>query len=1632
MRTVLFVFLFLIFTSDFTFSQVSINQDGSLPDTSAMLEIKSNQKGMLIPRMKEEERDAIIRPARGLSIYNLSDNNFYYNQGTSLNKNWVRLNSHWSSIYSDIFYNSGKVGIGTSHPITNLTLRADFSMNNYRPQFIIEGKTDTTYKIGIGYNTVSDYAYIQAWRENVDIRNLSLNPLGGNIGINTNSPQTKLDIQGGVLNIGNAGADVGAVGEMLRFTKPGSPTTYFNSIYSRNSASASNGLLTFSLNVSGPTTQIDVLTLRNSGNVGIGTTSPSATLDVNGTIKASDKITTATPGVNAGLNLPPGSLPSSLADGDLWTTSGGLYTRINGTTFGPLSSTTGTISSITAMAPLTGGTITATGTIGLPSGNMTSSDIAIINGAGSVIGTGTDLIINKGNLTESTSSVLTFSGNSNSVLGSGTSIQVKKSSGTQDGYLSSTDWTTFNSKQNALTTGNLSSSDITVSNGTGAIIGTGTGLTINKGTLSSSDITITGGTNAVLGSGASLAINKGSLTEATSNVLTFTGNTNSILGTGTTIQVKAASGTQNGYLSSGDYSRIHGTTGSVLFFDGSGVSQNNSNLFWDNSTHRLGIKIIPTTSTFEVNGTGKFYDKLTTTASSTSNSGFILPPGTAPASPADGDLWTTTSGLYARINGSTIGPLSSTTGTITSITATSPLTGGTITSTGTVGLPSGNLTSSDISVTGGTGSVIGTGTDLTINKGNLTESTSSVLTLSGNTNSVLGSGTSIQVKKSSGTQDGYLSSTDWTTFNSKQNALTTGNLSSSDITVSNGNGAVIGSGTGLTVNKGTLSSSDITITGGTNAVLGSGASLTINKGNLTESTSNVLTLTGNTNSVLGTGTSIQVKAASGTQNGYLSSGDYSRIHGTSGSVLFFDGNGVSQNNTNLFWDNSAHRLGIKIAPSTSTLEVNGTGKFYDKLTTAAASVTTSGFMLQPGVAPSTPSDGDLWTTTSGLFAQINGATIGPLSSTTGTITSITATSPLTGGTITSTGTIGLPSGNLTSSDMAVTNGTGSVIGPGTTLTINKGSLSSSDLTITGGTNAVLGSGASLTINKGNLTESTSNVLTFTGNTNDVLGSGTSIQVKKSSGIQDGYLSSIDWTTFNSKQNAFNTGTVSAGSSKITIGGSPVNSVIGTTGFTVDVNPSYVDHNSLLNYDPKKHFYQKVIDTVNTALSGLVKATSGKLSAITDNSANWDAGYTYRVTSASGTSPLILNLSSNAITGSIPNASSSDGYLSHSDWTNFNGKENVLTFNSPLQRNINIISIPNANSSDGYLSHTDWTTFNNKVNTVTATSPVFSSGGVSPNITIQVASSSQNGYLSSSDWTMFNNKWTISGSNLYYNSGNVGVGNNSPSGLFSVGSTSQFQVASTGQTTVTLSAANSGAIIAKNTNASNGTGVIGVGNNVSSFSPPSTGCGGAFVGTTSGVYGEGGTNGVYGYGTTYGVYGQPATVAGGKWGGYFNSGNNSAWAWVGGYIGSTPYKIYGNGGTNLMVLSPTGENIDMFYQASPEFLLTDNGTGNLINGFAHIALDPNYSCNIVSNDKYPMKVFIQVEGDCKGVYVTNKSVNGFDVKELQGGSSDVSFSWSILANQKDDIDANGNLRGKYLGIRFPKSTKPEEFSQKLVK
>lgn len=52
---------------------------GSTPDNTAVLDVQSTTKGVLLPRLTNAQRDAIVHPANGLAIYNVSTNciNFY-------------------------------------------------------------------------------------------------------------------------------------------------------------------------------------------------------------------------------------------------------------------------------------------------------------------------------------------------------------------------------------------------------------------------------------------------------------------------------------------------------------------------------------------------------------------------------------------------------------------------------------------------------------------------------------------------------------------------------------------------------------------------------------------------------------------------------------------------------------------------------------------------------------------------------------------------------------------------------------------------------------------------------------------------------------------------------------------------------------------------------------------------------------------------------------------------------------------------------------------------------------------------------------------------------------------------------------------------------------------------------------------------------------------------------------------------------------------------------------------------------------------------------------------------------------------------------------------------------------------
>src|SRR5215211_6505987 len=82
------LFLFLSFLLALhSNAQVAISNPASNPDASAMLDVKSNTKGFLMPRVTN--RTNVATPATGLMVYETATNAVWVYNGTA----WVQLGS---------------------------------------------------------------------------------------------------------------------------------------------------------------------------------------------------------------------------------------------------------------------------------------------------------------------------------------------------------------------------------------------------------------------------------------------------------------------------------------------------------------------------------------------------------------------------------------------------------------------------------------------------------------------------------------------------------------------------------------------------------------------------------------------------------------------------------------------------------------------------------------------------------------------------------------------------------------------------------------------------------------------------------------------------------------------------------------------------------------------------------------------------------------------------------------------------------------------------------------------------------------------------------------------------------------------------------------------------------------------------------------------------------------------------------------------------------------------------------------------------------------------------------------------------------------------------------------------------
>ena len=161
MKSLLFICLmFIVISSQ---AQIAINIDGSNPDNSAMLDVKSTTKGLLAPRMTFAERNAIVTPATGLLVFQTNNTpGYYYNSGTPAVPAWVIVGSNagqWQANGNDIYYNLGKVGIGTATPTKALEVAGNVGISAAFP-FVEFNSSGATDNIGLSFAAANNY---KAW-----------------------------------------------------------------------------------------------------------------------------------------------------------------------------------------------------------------------------------------------------------------------------------------------------------------------------------------------------------------------------------------------------------------------------------------------------------------------------------------------------------------------------------------------------------------------------------------------------------------------------------------------------------------------------------------------------------------------------------------------------------------------------------------------------------------------------------------------------------------------------------------------------------------------------------------------------------------------------------------------------------------------------------------------------------------------------------------------------------------------------------------------------------------------------------------------------------------------------------------------------------------------------------------------------------------------------------------------------------------------------------------------------------------------------------------------------------------------------------------------------------------------------
>ena len=236
------------------------------------------------------------------------------------NFRYIAANGYAHAFFSQgsemVRFYSGNVGIGITSPQRPLDVNGDIQNNGVlRRAGLVFLKSDgTSTKIGPANATAGDVSIHSSGTLGTGDQ-LAVFKSSGNVGIGTTGPQKKLDVNGSGIVASLGGAF--SVGSFAGFHFGYSETTYGNDLYKKSAlvfertdnhsqGGNASGKIHFLLNNIGNgsatslahsvvTIDTDAVATQGSARVGIGTTSPTEELHIEGEVKIQPKHTTGTP-----------------------------------------------------------------------------------------------------------------------------------------------------------------------------------------------------------------------------------------------------------------------------------------------------------------------------------------------------------------------------------------------------------------------------------------------------------------------------------------------------------------------------------------------------------------------------------------------------------------------------------------------------------------------------------------------------------------------------------------------------------------------------------------------------------------------------------------------------------------------------------------------------------------------------------------------------------------------------------------------------------------------------------------------------------------------------------------------------------------------------------------------------------------------------------------------------------------------------------------------------------------------------------------------------------------------------------------------------------------------------------------